>query len=439
MTKTFGRTFTILLSVFVLAGLAARAQEISGVSTVGFQWVKCFPVTSCLHGEKLEFIAYTDTEEDYAASVYYDVEGASATYFGSSSTALVAYDTGAQNPTATGTYIPPAPTLPAGYSGSPYAAGIYGEYTDHYVDCFFVAGYGYYDPYSFSIASGEPNGDYNSGWWYSVDAYGTYLAEAAILIGETGDISNQYTGDYTGGTIETVLYQDFIPPNNVQGPPAADCDLVVYAGDDRQTSTGAVVFTPLLASFRAMQQVSVGVGGYTLINPTNAPPINATGWTYQFPNSSLEAGVIPESAYNFDNIGKCSSKGINHYGHASTSNMHIGLNYDGATSSEVTLTGAAGNPVPLWAFDINWTADVILSESGGALHIGGSFTSDCYPAQELSVGSHDLVQYSPSSNNLVYITACLGGGSPYKKSINQTAPLTKYNGPTPPPPPIPLL
>lgn len=399
----------------------------------------CFPRTSCLNGQKLELVAYTDTEEDYQASLYYDVEGVAATYFNGSSTALTAVDTGAKNPNATGSYVPAAPSIPAGFTGSSYPGGIYAAYTAHFVDCFYVVNLGYYDPFDLS-ANGEPNGDYGSGWWYSVDAYGTYIAEASILIGQTGDAQNEYSGDYKGGSIETILYQDFIPPDNIPGPTSINCLSNVYAGDDRTTATGAPAFSPFLGSFRAMQQVSVGVGGYTGITTANAPPLQATGWTYQFSSRVLQGGRIPQTAYNFDYLGKCVSAGVNDYGHASTAKMTVTTSYNGVSSTQVALNGSASNPVPLWSFAIDWKANLTLSEPGGTtLNISGTYSSDCYPAHEVSVGAHDIVQWAPTSENGAYIAGCLAGGSPYTKTINQSTPLTTYNGPAFPPGPTPLL
>ena len=190
-----------------------------------------------------------------------------------------------------------------------------------------------------------------------------------------------------------------------------------------------------------MQEISVGIGGYTGINVANAPPAQATGWTYQFWSGILQNGRIPQTAYNFDYLGKCTA-GINAYGHASTANMHTTLSYNGTSSTNVGLRGSASNPVPLWSFAIDWNASLILSVSGlgnSNLNISGSYSSDCYPAHELSVGGHDVVQWAPTSNSVVYVVGCLAGGSPYTKSINQNTPLTTYNGPAYPPPPIPLL
>jgi hypothetical protein len=64
-----------------------------------------------------------------------------------------------------------------------------------------------------------------------------------------------------------------------------------------------------------MQEVSVGVGGFTSIDQNNAPPLQATGWTYQFSEDVLQNNMIPAAAYNYDYLNHCSSQGINALGH----------------------------------------------------------------------------------------------------------------------------
>jgi hypothetical protein len=429
------RVAFIAISLF-LSIYEARAQQISGISTLSFV-SKCTrncsgpprvpPVTPLF---VREVQAYADTEEDYTASLYYDVQSTSAGYLGGGTTPLATVNISG-NPTATATYVVASGTTEIFGSTIPaiQTGGLYSEVTDHFVDCFYVSSVGeYYDPYDFSIINNNPDGDYDSGYWFSVDVYGTYIAEASVLLGEdwdaTSDPDNKF---YQGPTIVNVMYQAFIPPDNVPGPPDSSCTSVVYAGDNRVTSTGAPIFIPTLGSFRAMQAISVGVGGYTSIYPANAPPAEATGWTFNFSSSILQSGIIPPSAYNYQYLGACSTHGINDYGKANTNDMdEPGVIYNGSTSTQTTLSGAATNPIPLISLSIDWDIPLTFTEPSNAdLHVNGTLNADCYPAHEVSIGGTDIPggTWSPTSNSLGNITTCLSGVGQIHQTINADIPL----------------
>ncbi|GEM_PF-4907028 len=113
--KQIVRVSYILLFLLVAMG-GAHAQEIWGMSTLSFATVKVSPTPqhgfnpcghgSCWPGYTLwrEISAYADTEEDYTASLYYDVTSSSAIYTGGDS-----YARGSQsftgNPSASGSFL----------------------------------------------------------------------------------------------------------------------------------------------------------------------------------------------------------------------------------------------------------------------------------------------------------------------------------------------
>lgn len=256
-----------------MADLAAPAQEISGYSTVGTVNV-CTGWFGCGFNKtyQAEVSAYVDTEEDYTASLYYDVSSDSALYYEGSPSALTSGSvTG--NPSASGSYTSSGGVLPntgstcyeslalPPYQGSTtycsnITPGLYTEATDHVVDFFYVTSLGeYYDPYGFSQASG--GGGYDSDFWFNLDVWGTYLAEASVVLGETYDSSSNNTNSNLQGPVtDSALFQSFIPPDYVDGPGITQCTPDIYAGDNRG-------FNPALGSYRAMQGVTVGIGGYT--------------------------------------------------------------------------------------------------------------------------------------------------------------------------------
>ena len=168
----------------------SHAQEISGFSTIsvgrystgGSQTAppsteKEFGTPAVITNSKLEVAAYIDTQEDYTAQMYYDVQSASSVFQGGSQTALSNFQTAVGAPTAAATYL----TL---WSGN----ALYTEATAHIVYFFYVASSGAYaDPYGFSTTSND--GDYNSGYWFSVYS-NLYVEIASIILGESFDSMN---------------------------------------------------------------------------------------------------------------------------------------------------------------------------------------------------------------------------------------------------------
>jgi hypothetical protein len=414
-----------LLLIVCTHAKASHAQEISGFSTVSVGRYSTggnndVPAVqnraapgaqpAVITNSKLEVASYIDTQEDYTASLYYDVSSASSVFQGGSQTASGSFAiTG--NPSATATYLAP-------WNGN----ALYTEATNHIVDFFYVTADGEYsDPYGFSTTGDD--GDYDSGYWFSVYS-DLYVAVASIVLGQSYDSTNSQVGTYIGQETVTVLYQTFIPPAWVPGPAAplqTNCYPDIYLGDNRS-------WNPALASYRAFQQISVGVGGETDVNPFNAPPAQDTGWTYEFSQNVLVNNQIPDAAYNYDYIGDCSASGINLYGHASTENMvSPGVVYNGTESTSTTFSGSAADPVPIAAFPVDWDATVTLTEPNVApavLHASGSLSGTCYPAHEVSVGTTDVAEYPPYSNSTLYIAACLTAGRVSLQTINQDIPLS---------------
>ena len=66
---------------------------------------------------------------------------------------------------------------------------------------FYISGANaYYDPYGYSdyfndsgFTNGSTDGSYGDGYWFQVNVYGTYVAEAAVLLGETISMLNHNT------------------------------------------------------------------------------------------------------------------------------------------------------------------------------------------------------------------------------------------------------
>jgi hypothetical protein len=409
-----GKRYCLTLILLLLPIFGAKAQSFSGFSTVSIIQTAPPKPTPLTTGTQPNLVvpplrsvsaveAYADTEEDYTAALYYDVTSQSVLYYGGNETTLGG-ETFNGNPTATGSYL--------SYYPSP---GMYTEVTAHVADFFYIASYGgYYDPYGLSIVNNDPDGDYDSGYWFYVQVFGTYVAEASVILGEDYDSGQNNPGNYTGPSEINNLYQAFIAPDYVSGPTAASCFSNVYAGDNRGLN-------PQGGPFRGFQQVVLEVGGLTGVS---IPPAQATGYTFQFASSVVQDGVIPNSAYNYDYLGKCSASGINAYGHASTAQMVVPpVSYSGANSSTTHFTASISNPVPLYAFPINWDASLNLSEAGTTLTAQGYFHVDCYPTHELSVGGVDVATWVPTSNSLTNISLCLAGSGSIQKNYSQSIPL----------------
>ncbi len=392
----------LTLLIFILFGLTARGQSISGFSTVGE--IRTFSSKKGVI-TPIFIQAYSDTQEDYTASLYYNVAAQSALFYEGNQTPVVSqFYQG--NPSASGSY-----NLPSGVTSQ---AGMYTVVTNHYVDFFYVASAGqYFDPYGFSVVSSDGGDDgYGSGYWFYLYA-ALYVVEAQALVGQSFGSVNHNPSLLTNPGITSVMYQAFIPPDYVGGPPGATCLRNIYSGDNRGLN-------PAGGSYRALQQVVVGYAGLTV----NSPPVQATGYTYRFSTSVVQNGQIPASAYNYAYLGQCSSSGIDAYGHASTSNMVPPVvTYAGASTS-VQLSGSASDPVPLWSFSIDWNYTVNLVQTGTFnLHASGTYSNDCYPAHELSVQSVDVYNYVPAANDLATVSLCLAGVGSLNGQISKDIPI----------------
>ena len=407
---------------FLLVAASLKAQQISAYSDVVYvDQASCIPHSTplaqpnllgnplppgqhyCLPGQTPTYTplveSYSDTEEDYTASLYYDVTSTTGFYYGPQTLVQTASAQG--NPSAGGSLSVPIST---------YGDGIYAEDTFHILDFYYTTSAGsYYDPYGFygSTATNGEDGAYSSNFWLEVYAYGRYIAEASVILGETSDIFNQNTN--TGGPRKfSVAFQAFIPPDWIPGPPNSTCLGSVYLGDNRGLN-------PSIGSYRALQQIVVGVGGLT---PT-LPGFQDTGWTYRFAPNAIVNGVIPPSSFD-ETLGDCSL--LDAQGHASTATMQApSVSYSGGATN-VTMNGTTTNPVPLWAWSIKWMTSLSLTEtSPTTLNVTGAEQSTCYPAMELSVGQNDVYSYVPPSNiSFGSIAACLGGFFYNNSPINKT-------------------
>lgn len=438
MKNAITRTLFVMLGVIMALSGTAQGQEISGFSTVdGID--KCTGLgctrPSLPRTYYAEMSATIETEEDYTASLYYDVSSVSAAYFSGSATPLISGSiTG--NPTANATYGIPSAGLPGTVTTSFTLAalppttgsrtfidsltpGIYTEVTDHVVDFFYVTSVGeYYDPYGFSLVNGD--GGYDSGYWFSVTVYGTYIEEASVIVGETYD-SDDDNGNSAlqGPSITTASYQAFIPTDWVPGPGSPTCLNDIYAGDNRS-------FNSAITSYRAMQAIQMGIGGLTSVNSTNAPPAEATGYSYEFSQNVLVGNEIPIQTYNFNYLNECSPLGINDFGHAPTSDMlPPKAVYSGSNSTSTEFCCSASNPVPLISFAIDWDVPLTLTETSASdLHVTGTLNADCFPAHEVSVAGTDVATFMPTAYTLSHITGCLGGANQIHQAISSDITLT---------------
>jgi hypothetical protein len=387
-----------LLAIFTLAipSSEANAQAISGYSVAeeAVIPVTCPGSTQICYQSVVE--DYVDTEEDYTASLYYNVEGVSAFY--GPAAQLINYGDLPGNP---GSIF----ALYNGYTNAQAADdGIFSEFTDHYLDFYYITSAGYYDPYNYSgiVSAG---GDWDSGFWLRVDVWGTYIAEASVLLGETYSVLNHNTPNSGAGTGNarafSVMYQTYIPDEWIYGPTDAVCPdpHKIYQGDWRQSN-------PNLGSYRTFQQITLGVGGLTL---PSQPGTEDTGFTHRFAPDSIDAqGHITQAARQDTVTGDC------HYleavGHASTSSMMYPTpSYSGGTAS-TNFIGDAGNPLePSPA--ISWNANINISESTPTtLSVSGTVTHDCYPAHEISVGQNDVYWFQPPlQSSFTDIGLCLAG------------------------------
>lgn len=340
--------------------------------------------------------AYFDTEEDYTAAMYYNVQNVTSVFRpdGSVFQTVNVQGTSSAKGSVNQSYI----ALGAATDG------IFTETTDHYLDLYYVVNGSYYDPYGYSLLNGGMNGDWNTGFWLNVYVYATYIAQVAVLLGETYSSLNHSTqnaGSSTGNPRRfSALLQVYIPSEWDYGNIEGGCPNVnrIYAGDNRSQSTS-------LGSYRAFQQLTLGVGGLTL---PSQPGAQDTGYTHEYYPDSLDSNnhflqaalaSQPSPCHYLEAIGKATTAGM----------QRPTPQYSGGTSS-TQFIGHAGNPLVSYAPAIDWNASISLSEPTTTdLKVGGAITHDCYPAFELSVGQNDVYAFTPPANDTFYIANCLAG------------------------------
>ncbi len=162
------RSVLVLLLSLPLAFVQAGAQSVTGYSYIQDTFVKV-PVTSkcqppphpCAYYVTIKEVpvasVYSDTEEDYTASLYYNIETANAVYYEDSNTPLNSQDLSGN----------PSQALSYNYAYPANGDGIYSETTAHLLDFFYITSIGeYYDPFGYSATNGEGDGNWDSGFWF---------------------------------------------------------------------------------------------------------------------------------------------------------------------------------------------------------------------------------------------------------------------------------
>jgi hypothetical protein len=365
------------------------------------------PVTCTLaNSTNLNAQVTSETEEDYTAALYYDVQTATAEYYNISNTPL-------STATTQPSYGNAENLLSYEYPAA-NADGIYSEDTLHYLNFFYVtADDGYYDPYGFSqYTDGEGDGEYGDGYWYYVNVIGLYIQEASVLLGQTTGVLNHnspHSGNPSTPSARSysVLLQTFIPGNNAEAPydPPPFCGATQYdslpigyfQGDNRGSN-------PDLGSYRTFQQVTLGLGG--VVPPTTG--VQDTGYTHLYAQDAITNGVISQAAMADQTQGDC------HYliyeDKATTAGMtRPSATGSGGSTASTTLQGSAGNPLAP-SGTILWNAHVSISQSSPTtVNVVGTMLHKCFPAYELSVGGSDVDYQPPTSSSFATIAACLAG------------------------------
>lgn len=415
------RSLLVLLLSLPLAFVQAGAQSITGYSSIQdtFVRVPIFPKCPPPPHPCADFVAskevpvasvYSDTEEDYTASLYYNVETANSLFY--ENTSINSQDSSG-NPSQSLTY---KHGYPAG------GDGIYSETTAHLLDFFYITSIGeYYDPFGYSATNGDGDGNWDSGFWFYVNAYGQYITEASVLLGETYSVINHNSpiqpGSSSNGNNFSVLYQAYIPFQWVYGPPNLTClnPNTVYMGDNRGPS-------PSLGSYRAFQQITLGVGS---VISSAGEGTEDTGFTRRYAQDSLtstdSSGQFTQAALQDVVTGDC------HYleavGKAGTGPMIVPTARYSGGSVSTSFAGDAANPVAYPSFAITWDANVQLTSVPGSVLVSGSIVHDCFPSHEISVGGHDVYSYTPTRQDTPYLTFCLGGGGQISSPINYSIPV----------------
>jgi hypothetical protein len=168
-----------------------------------------------------------------------------------------------------------------------------------------------------------------------------------------------------------------------------------------------------------VQYIYKGDGGYGSYRTTEAAGFNAA--TLNVTGLFKDTGKTKQYAYgspaNGTTLSYLDEDGIssdchlwNQTGQASYSGFTYGTSSGGTNLGALEFIGSASNPLETTLAAISWDMITTINYSNPSAPTASvTYNHTCYPAHQVKVGSSNTVVYSftPPSNSLVYIAACL--------------------------------
>ena len=334
---------------------------------------------------------------DYGTAYYYEVSITTGITVGNSIDLGAAQDTEA---TSAGTYVETPAQPGVEYTALSLHSGTAYYLTYQVADCSWDCYYPY-DIFGYSLISGTPpsDGPTFEVWVWAPPIVAVAVAVAQISLGPT---QKKVRTPGNPAPVYQILSRAFIPWGWVWGSPTDICfdrwgqqHSLIYKGDNRsyQAYTG---------DYRTLTIGTVYVGTGTLNYGFDVGNTFNFAWPVLFNPD----GSIAISAYDYV-LSDCYLE--NNEGRASMANMHAGSFVTGINQTQVQYWGSAGNPLTLSPdIDWNYTIDLTAVDLSNPLFTI-RFTTDCFPAHEVWIGTQQIHGYTPSSSDAVTITYCLSG------------------------------
>ncbi|HLI83862.1 MAG TPA: hypothetical protein VKV17_08085 [Bryobacteraceae bacterium] len=271
--------------------------------------------------------------------------------------------------------------------------------TTHIVYAYYTSEtYYWYDPYGYDLVmnTGEP--------YEEIPDYTIYIWPAPIVVTTVitqivGDQQSAASMRAPGTPVDFQLsVKAFIPPLYVDGPEGYCVPspwLAIYAGDNRSYSRASL-------AYRGYQFVTLLPQYGGIVNPQSL-----TGITERYasdaiaPNGqTLYKDTVLHDCYLLDNQGQASSTG-----------MSVNVTQPQSNVMTANFNASIGNPLepPGFTPTITWGAAVQVSQTNpNAPTYAVSGAATCYPAFEVYIDGQLIYGYTPPSNSVGYLAACLG-------------------------------
>ena len=190
-----------------------------------------------------------------------------------------------------------------------------------------------------------------------------------------------------------VAYSSYIPVDHVSGPTGCSVGLhtvlfMIYMGDalrNTYRTTESIQITPDGQNSSGFFQNTGNTRNYGYGSPANGSTL-----------SQADKDGVGLDCYLWNNAGQA----VPAFSHD--------VSYPYAFEGQVHYSGAASNPLETQVASITWDMRTVVDTTNPSAPTAYvNYNHTCYPAHQIKVNGTVVYSYTPSENDLAYITGCL--------------------------------